>query len=146
MISKEFYGEYNHTVDAKGRVIIPAKFRELLGNEFMVTKGLDGCLFVYAEEEWNTFANKLKALPVNNANARKLVRFFMAGAANVEVDKNGRILLPASLREFAGLEKDVVVAGLNNRVEIWDKERYDMKCTYDDMDEIAEQLSELQSI
>ncbi|MCQ2549483.1 MAG: division/cell wall cluster transcriptional repressor MraZ [Lachnospiraceae bacterium] len=146
MISKEFYGEYNHTVDAKGRVIIPAKFRELLGNEFMVTKGLDGCLFVYDEEEWNAFANKLKALPVNNANARKLVRFFMAGAANVEVDKNGRILLPASLREFAGLEKDVVVAGLNNRVEIWDKERYDMKCTYDDMDEIAEQLSELQSI
>ena len=91
-----FMGEYNHTIDTKGRVIVPSKFRETLGDEFVVTKGLDGCLFVYDNQEWTAFEEKLKALPITNKDARAFVRFFLAGAAGVEVDKQGRILLPAS--------------------------------------------------
>ena len=92
-----YMGEYNHTVDAKGRLIIPSKFREKLGDTFVVTKGLDGCLFVYDNTEWTAFEEKLKALPLMNKESRKFVRFFLAGAASVEVDKQGRILLPPSL-------------------------------------------------
>ena len=103
-------GEYNHTIDAKGRLIVPAKFREVLGDEFVVTKGLDNCLFVYPNDEWQKFEEKLQTLPLTNKNARQFTRFFLAGAASVEVDKQGRILLPSVLREFAGLEKDVVFA------------------------------------
>lgn len=98
-------GEYNHTIDAKGRLIVPAKFREVLGDEFVVTKGLDNCLFVYPNDEWQKFEEKLQTLPLTNKNARQFTRFFLAGAASVEVDKQGRILLPSVLREFAGLEK-----------------------------------------
>ncbi len=94
-----FMGEYNHTIDAKGRVIVPSKFRETLGDEFVVTKGLDGCLFVYDNNEWTAFEEKLKSLPITNKEARQFVRFFLAGAASVEVDKQGRILLPSSLRD-----------------------------------------------
>ena len=116
-------GEYNHTIDAKGRVIVPSKFRETLGDEFVVTKGLDGCLFVYDNNEWAAFEEKLKSLPITNKDARQFVRFFLAGAASVEVDKQGRILLPGSLREFAELIKDVVLIGVGSRIEIWSKER-----------------------
>ncbi|MDD3205735.1 MAG: division/cell wall cluster transcriptional repressor MraZ, partial [Lachnospiraceae bacterium] len=104
-----FMGEYNHTIDVKGRLIIPSKFREILKDEFVVTKGLDGCLFVYDNEEWNKFEEKLKSLPLTNKDARKFVRFFLAGAAGVEVDKQGRILVPSVLREFAELNKEVVL-------------------------------------
>ncbi|MCI8984292.1 MAG: division/cell wall cluster transcriptional repressor MraZ, partial [Hungatella sp.] len=114
-----FMGEYNHTVDAKGRLIVPSKFREQLGDEFVVTKGLDGCLFVYENTEWKILEEKLKKLPLTNANARKINRFFLAGAALCEVDKQGRILLPAVLREFAGIGKDAVMVGVGNRIEIW---------------------------
>lgn len=138
-----FMGEYNHTIDAKGRVIIPSKFRESLGEEFVVTKGLDGCLFVYDNAEWNLFEEKLKALPLTNKDARKFVRFFLAGAAGVEVDKQGRILLPPNLREFAGLNKDVVLVGVASRVEIWSREKWEDTAAYEDMDEIAENMSEL---
>ena len=117
-----FMGEYNHTIDAKGRVIVPSKFRETLGDEFVVTKGLDGCLFVYDNNEWTAFEEKLKSLPITNKEARQFVRFFLAGAASVEVDKQGRILLPAVLRDFAGITKDAVLVGVGNRVEIWSKE------------------------
>ena len=89
-----FMGEYNHTIDPKGRLIIPAKFREALGDEFVVTKGLDGCLFVYANTEWNNFEEKLRTLPLTNKNARQFTRFFLAGAAACEVDKPGRLLIP----------------------------------------------------
>ena len=89
-----FMGEYNHTIDAKGRLIVPAKFREILGDNFIVTKGLDGCLFVYPNDEWTRFEEKLKSLPLTNKNARQFTRFFLAGAAACEVDKQGRILLP----------------------------------------------------
>lgn len=116
-----FMGEYNHTIDAKGRLIIPSKFREVLGEEFVITKGLDGCLFVYDNQEWNAFEEKLKALPLNKKDNRQFVRFFLAGAAEVEVDKQGRILVPGNLRDFAGLEKDVVLVGVASRIEIWSK-------------------------
>ena len=96
-----FIGEYSHTIDAKGRLIVPSKFREQLGDEFVVTKGLDGCLFVYENSEWKSFEEKLHALPLTNANARKFSRFFLAGACACEVDRQGRILIPSVLREFA---------------------------------------------
>ena len=138
-----FMGEYNHTIDAKGRLIIPSKFREVLGDEFVVTKGLDGCLFVYDNQEWAAFEEKLKALPLMNKESRKFVRFFLAGAASVEVDKQGRILLPSVLREFAELDKDVVLVGVASRIEIWSKQKWDAASEYDDMEEIAEHMSEL---
>ena len=140
-----FMGEYNHTIDAKGRLIVPAKFREILGDNFIVTKGLDGCLFVYPNDEWTRFEEKLKSLPLTNKNARQFTRFFLAGAAACEVDKQGRILLPQVLREFASLEKDVVLVGVASRIEIWSRERWDESMnTYDgDMDEVAENMDSL---
>ena len=140
-----FMGEYNHTIDAKGRLIVPAKFREILGDNFIVTKGLDGCLFVYPNDEWTRFEEKLKSLPLTNKNARQFTRFFLAGAAACEVDKQGRILLPQVLREFASLEKDVVLVGVASRIEIWSRERWDESMnTYDgDMDEVAENMESL---
>ncbi len=138
-----FMGEYNHTIDAKGRLIIPSKFREVLGDEFVVTKGLDGCLFVYDNHEWAAFEEKLRTLPLMNKDSRKFVRFFLAGAASVEVDKQGRILVPAVLREFAELDKDVVLVGVASRIEIWSKQRWEEASEYDDMEDIAEHMSEL---
>lgn len=119
-----FMGEFLHTVDSKGRLIIPAKFRETLGDKFIATKGLDNCLFLYPENEWQNFEEKLKKLPVSQPNARAFVRFFFSGAAECEFDKQGRILLPANLREYAALEKDVVVVGVMNRIEIWDAAKW----------------------
>jgi MraZ protein len=137
-----FMGEYNHSIDAKGRVIVPAKFRDNLGEEFVITQGLDGCLFIFPNEEWQKFEEKLKTLPMANKEARKFMRFFLAGAANVEFDKQGRILIPPVLREFAGLSKDVVMVGVGSRAEIWDKDRWIETTSYEDMDEIAEHMSE----
>ena len=138
-----FMGEYNHTIDAKGRLIVPSRFREILGDAFVVTKGLDGCLFVYDNEEWKLFEEKLRALPITNKEARQFVRFFLAGAAEVEVDKQGRILIPNVLREFAGLAKDVALVGVGSRIEIWSRERFEDTAAFDDMDEIAEHMAEL---
>ena len=116
-----FMGEYSHNIDAKGRMIVPSKFREQLGDEFVVTKGLDGCLFVYPNEEWQNIEEKFRNVPLTSKDARKFSRFFFAGATTCEVDKQGRILLPAVLREFAGLEKEVVSVGVLKRIEIWDR-------------------------
>lgn len=138
-----FMGEYNHTIDTKGRLTIPSKFREVLEDDFVVTKGLDGCLFVYDNTEWSAFEEKLKALPLMDKGARKFVRFFLAGAASVEVDKQGRILIPSVLREFADLDKEVVLVGVGGRIEIWSKERWEETSEYDDMEDIAEHMSEL---
>ena len=140
-----FMGEYNHTIDAKGRLIIPSKFREVLGEEFVITKGLDGCLFVYDNQEWNAFEEKLKALPLNKKDNRQFVRFFLAGAAEVEVDKQGRILVPGNLRDFAGLEKDVVLVGVASRIEIWSKAKWDGITEDEDeaMEDIAERMADL---
>ena len=127
-----FTSEYNHSIDAKGRLIIPSEYRELLGEAFTVTKGLDGCLFAYSNEEWEKFEQKLTSLPLMNKDARSQARYFSAGAKKVELDKQGRILLPANLREFAALEKDVVLAGVGSRVEIWNKDKWD--AANDDID------------
>ena len=138
-----FMGEYNHTIDEKGRIIVPSKFREALGDNFVVTQGLDGCLFVYSYAEWDNFVEGLKQLP-GTKEARQLQRYFMAGAAACEVDKQGRILLPQVLREYADLKKEVVLVGVLSRVEIWDKDRW-LENTYDEdeMEEIAERMAEL---
>ena len=138
-----FMGEYNHTVDTKGRLIVPSKFREQLGDEFVVTKGLDGCLFVYSKSEWENIEEKFRNVPLTTKDPRKFARFFFAGAASCEVDKQGRILLPVVLREYAGIEKDVVSVGVFNRVEIWDKDKWQESNSYDDMDEIAEHMADL---
>lgn len=135
-----FIGEYLHTIDAKGRMIIPAKFREKLGEEFVVTLGLDGCLFLYPNEEWMSFVSELKNLP-GSKEARQLQRYFMAGASECEMDKQGRILIPPKLREHGALLKDIVFVGVLSKVEIWSKERWDSN-SYDNVDEIAEHMSE----
>ena len=138
-----FMGEYNHIIDAKGRLIIPARFRELLGEEFILTKGLDGCLSIYPMDAWEAFETKLRALPLTNKNARTFTRFFVAGATNCELDRQGRVLVPQPLREFAGLEKEVVLTGNLNRIEIWSKEKWSENCNYDDMDNIAESMQDM---
>ena len=135
-----FMGEYNHTIDTKGRLIIPSKFRELLGEQFVVTRGLDGCLFLFPMDEWHAYEEKLKKLPMADKNARAFSRFFTAGATLLDIDKQGRALIPATLREFAKIDKEVILAGLLNRIELWDKARYEEINTFDDMDDIAEQL------
>lgn len=132
-----FMGRYNHTIDPKGRLSIPSKYREILGEEFVVSKGMDGCLFVYANEDWNEFEKKLTSLPLINKEARSFARFFLAGAATVEVDKQGRILLPANLRDFAGLDKDVVLVGVGSRIEIWSKDKWEAVSADDNMDDIT---------
>ena len=136
-----FKGEYSHTIDTKGRLIIPAKFREQLGEAFVITRGLDGCLYIYDNEEWLKFEENLRTLPPNK-DSRMLVRFFSAGAADVEVDKQGRILIPANLREAAGLNKDVVLAGVAGRIEVWSKEKWDEN-VYDEMEDIAEKMADM---
>lgn len=138
-----FMGEYNHTIDAKGRLIIPAKFRETLGEEFILTKGLDGCLSIYPMDEWKSFEEKLKALPLTDKNARAFLRFFVAGATSCELDRQGRILVPSTLREFAGLEKEVVLTGSLTRIEIWSKEKWLENSNYDDMDSIAASMQKM---
>ena len=137
-----FMGEYSHSIDAKGRLIMPAKFREQLGDEFVVTKSPDKCLYVYTNEEWKNFEEKLATLPITNKGTRQFVRFFLAGAASCEVDKQGRILLPAVLREYAELDKEVVLAGTSKRIEICNKHRYlaDQKEYEDNIDEIASNM------
>lgn len=138
-----FMGMYNHTVDTKGRLIIPSKFREVLGEEFVVSKGMDGCLFVYAADDWKAFEEKLTSLPMINKEARQFTRFFLAGAASVEVDKQGRILLPSHLREFAGLDKDVVLVGVGSRIEIWSQEKWESMDADGNMDDIAASMESL---
>lgn len=138
-----FMGEYNHTIDAKGRLIIPSKFREALGSEFVLTKGLDGCLFVFPMKEWEAFEEKLRSLPLIDRNARKFSRFFLAGASTCELDKQGRILVPGTLREFAQMDKEVVLTGMLDRIEVWSKEQWLENNAYDDMDDIAQSMQEL---
>lgn len=138
-----FMGEYNHTIDAKGRLIVPSKFREKLGEEFVVTKGLDDCLFVYPLDEWAHIEEAFRKVPLTNKKARDFVRFFFAGAASCEVDKQGRILLPANLRSYACLTKEIVSAGVLNRVEIWDKEKWEKCNDIGNLDEIADYMAEL---
>jgi len=117
-------GEYEHSVDPKGRLIMPAKLREDLGEKFVITKGLDGCLFAYSLAEWKNFEEKLRNFPLTNKDARALTRFFLAGAMECEIDKQGRFLISGNLREFAEIEKEVVIIGVLTRLEIWSKEKW----------------------
>lgn len=117
-------GEYEHSLDAKGRLIMPAKLREDIGEKFIVTKGLDGCLFGFSQSEWNNFEEKLKTLPLTNKNARDFVRFFLSGAIECEIDKQGRFLIASNLREYATMEKEVVIIGVGTRIEIWNRDKW----------------------
>ncbi len=138
-----FKGEYSHTIDEKGRLIMPSKYRELLSDGFVVTRGFDGCLFVFDEDDWNKFESDLRALPISNKNTRKIQRFFIGGAVDAEIDKQGRVLIPQVLRSYADLKKDVVLIGVGGHIEIWNKDAWEMGGTFDDIDEVAEQLSDL---
>ena len=136
-------GEYEHSLDAKGRLIMPAKLRDDIGEKFIITKGLDGCLFGFSQNEWTNFEEKLKTLPLTNKNARDFVRFFLSGAIECEIDKQGRFLIPSNLRVAAKLEKDAVIVGVGTRLEIWDKETW-QKCDENiSADEIAENMTML---
>lgn len=140
-----FLGEYSHSIDAKNRLIVPAKYRDELGENFILTKGFDGCLYIYPQKEWEVFEEKLNSLPVGKSDTRKMVRFFMSSATQAEFDKQGRILIPVTHKKHAGLDKEVVFAGVGKKIEIWSKERWDETATIDceDMDTVAENLSDL---
>ncbi len=140
-----FMGEYHHTMDDKGRIIMPAKFRESLGENFVVTRGLDNCLFVYPPEEWQSMEGKLTKLPLTRQDARAFVRFFLSGAVDCEFDKQGRISIPNNLREHSQLVKDVVIIGVANRLELWSKERWEkyIQIAEESYEEIAEKMEEL---
>ena len=120
-----FMGEYHHNIDDKGRIIIPSKFRYELGEKFIVTRGLEKCLFIYSLNEWNSIVNKLKTLPFTKKDARDFIRFFLSGAAECEFDKQGRINITSPLVSYADLNKEVVIIGANDRIEIWSKEGWD---------------------
>ena len=145
MVILMFMGMYNHTVDTKGRLIVPAKFRDELGSHFVITRGLDGCLSIYGMDEWKKLEEKLAALPMTNPNARKFSRFMIAGAAECELDKMGRILIPQALRQSANIRKDVVLSGAINRIEVWDEEKWNEMNAFsdEDMNEIAAGLEGL---
>ena len=138
-------GQYNHNIDEKGRVSVPAKFREELGVSFIVTKGLDNCLFAYSKDEWSKFEEKLKTLPLTNPNARNFIRFFFSGATECEIDKQGRINLPQHLRDYAELTKEVSVIGVSTRVEIWNRSKWENYTSEEnmDVDDIASKMSDL---
>ncbi len=135
-------GEYHHNIDEKGRLIIPAKFREEIGESFVVTKGLDGCLFVYSLVEWEKIVNKLKKLPFTKKDSRVFSRFFLASATVCEFDRQGRINLMNSLTLYAGLKKECAIIGVNDRLEIWNLDKFNnlMKENEKELDEISENL------
>lgn len=140
-----FLGEYKHTIDVKGRVAVPAKFRSKLTSGAIITRGLDRCLFVFDAKEWQKLAEKITALPLAQSNSRAFSRLMLAGATDVEIDSQGRVLIPDYLRQYAGITKQIVVAGLYSRIEIWDADmwsQYKAK-TEAESDEIAEKLGEL---
>lgn len=138
-------GEYEHSIDTKGRIAMPARLREGLGGKFIITKGLDGCLFVYAMDEWQRVEQKLASLPMSRKTARDFTRFLFGGACEGECDKQGRVLLPASLRRYAGLERDAVIVGVGSRAEIWDAAKWQQynEESAEDVNELAEQLADL---
>ena len=143
--NKVLIGEYEHSLDAKGRLIMPAKLREDIGEKFIVTKGLDGCLFGFSQTEWNNFEDKLKTLPLTNKNARDFVRFFLSGATECEIDKQGRFLIASNLRDYADMEKEVAIIGVGTRIEIWNKEKWKEYNSEENIsaDEIAENMTML---
>ena len=137
-----FIGEYHHSIDSKGRIIIPSKFREELGSSFIVTRGIENCLFVYSIDNWNKICDKLNSLPFTRKDARNFIRFFMSGATEVELDNQGRVNISSVLVNYANLVKDCVVIGTGDRLEIWAMESWNdfFNSTKDSMSDIAENL------
>lgn len=137
-----FMGEFHHNIDEKNRLIVPSKFRNELGNKFIVTRGIEKCLFIYSLDEWNKIVDKLKELPFTRKDARTFMRMFLSGATECELDNNGRINIPNPLKEYANIKKEVVVIGVNERLEIWSNEGFDdfFNDNIDNFDEIAEGL------
>lgn len=137
-----FMGEYQHNIDIKGRMIVPAKFREGLGNSFVLTRGLDQCLFAYPMDEWKILEEKLKKLPLTKKDARSFTRFFFSGAVECEIDKQGRVNIPQTLRAYSKLEKECIVIGVSSRVEVWSKEIWESyyQQSEESFAEIAENL------
>ena len=138
-------GEYDHSLDAKGRLIMPAKLKSDMGEKFIITTGLDGCLFGFSMSEWEKFEDKLKTLPITNKNARNFVRFFLSGATECELDKQGRFLITAKLRENATLDKDVTIIGAGTRIEIWDKNKWQEHISEENLsiEDIEQNMEEL---
>lgn len=138
-------GEYRHSIDEKGRLIIPAKLRDELGDSFVICNGLEGCLFVYSQEEWNKFVAELESLPRMNKDARRFKRYFFGSASEGTFDKQGRVLIPPALRQAAELEKDVVLVGVQDRVEIWNRDLWDdsKDISEEDLDAIAERMESI---
>lgn len=137
-------GEYAHALDTKNRMIIPSKFREELGEKFILTKGLDGCLYAYPHDEWTILEDKLKKLPLTSKDARAFVRFMFSGANECEIDKQGRTLIPQNLIEYANIKKEIVSIGVSNRIEIWSKESWEAYNNLNiDYEDVAEKMSDL---
>ena len=143
-----FYGEYEHTLDRKGRIIVPSKFREALKEHyielFFVTRGLDKCLFMFAEDEWKTQEQKFKSMPFTKSEFRRFNRLYFSGAAELVPDKQGRILIPSYLKDYAGIKRDVYLIGVSNRIEIWSRESWKdyYSTSKDSFEEVAEKLIE----
>ena len=139
-----FMGEFHHNIDEKGRLILPSKFRNELGDKFIVTRGLEKCLYVYSMEDWNKIVTKLNTLPFTKKDARIFIRSFFSGAAECEFDRQGRINITSPLVSYADLQKECVVIGANDRIEIWSKEKWDdfFNENSDKIEEIAEHLFE----
>ena len=135
-----FMGEYAHSLDSKGRLIIPSKFREALGEKFVITRSLDQCLCIYDMEDWEKFVSRLNSLPYNVKKQRQLVRFFLSGANEAEADRQGRVLIPGNLREAAGIDKDVVLVGVGSRIEIWSRGSWEENMSSDEINDIAEEM------
>ena len=140
-----FIGEYSHTIDEKGRLALPSKFRAKLADGVVATRGIDRCLFLYTKTEWEALAERLAALPITSKNTRAFARLMLAGAMELSLDRQGRVVLPEYLRSYAGFKKSVVVAGLYGRIELWDESAWKKQKAQleGNSDEIAEQLSEL---
>lgn len=120
-----FYGEFQHTLDPKGRIIIPSTYRDELKGKFMIAKGLEQCLFIFSAPQWNSLVDKLQTLPLSDNTARDFNRYFFSSAAECEMDKQSRILVPPGLRKHAGIEKDISIIGVGSRVEVWDKDKWE---------------------
>ncbi len=137
-------GEFHHNIDDKGRLIIPSKFRTDLGDSFVVTRGIDSCLFVYSKQEWDAVTSKLREISFTKKDARNFGRFFLSGATECEFDKQGRIVIPSPLMNYASLSKECVIIGVNDRLEIWDESKWDefMNNNSENMSDIAENLFE----
>jgi MraZ protein len=140
-----FIGEYQHSIDLKKRLAVPSKLRSELKNKIVVTRGLDKCLFIYPLKVWDELAGKLGTLPVGESGTRSFIRLMLAGAVDAEIDKQGRILIPDFLKDYAGLKKNVIIAGIYNRLEVWDEMKWKeyKKSAEKNTDEIAEQLGKL---